>query len=282
MDDPIHSVTDAGGPQAQHIEHLWWLMFVACTVVFLVVMGLLAFAVWRRRGVAPTAEREAAGRRQALRWVAGAAAGTAVILFGFLIASLLTDRRLDRIETKDALTITVTGQQWWWDVRYDHPEPSQVIVTANEIHVPVGRPVRLRLRSIDVIHSFWVPSLGGKRDLIPGRDTSLWIQADRAGVFQGQCAEFCGHQHAHMRFQVVAETPEEFQAWQENQRLLAREPTTPEQVRGRDVFLSSTCIMCHSVRGTLAGSRAGPDLTHLASRRTIAASTLPNARGPLT
>ena len=257
-------------------------MVAVCTVVFVIVLTLLLIAVLRRRIENESAQREEeAGQRGALRFVAGGVIVTGLILFGLLLASVLTDRELDLIEKDGALTLTITAQQWWWDVRYEENQASKTITTANEIHVPVGQPVHLRLKSRDVIHSFWVPSLAGKRDLIPGRDTSLWIQADRPGVLQGQCAEFCGYQHAHMRFLVIAETPDEFQQWQEIQRSAAREPTTPGERRGREVFLSSACIMCHAIRGTPAGSHAGPDLTHLASRRTIAAGTRPNNRGHL-
>ncbi|HYD82403.1 MAG TPA: c-type cytochrome, partial [Opitutus sp.] len=160
-------------------------------------------------------------------------------------------------------------------------QANEVVETANEIHVPVGRPVHLQLRSADVIHSFWVPRLHGKRDLIPGRDTSLWIRADREGEYRGVCAEFCGHQHAHMQFVVVAQPAEEFEAWLAQQRTAAREPTTERQKRGREVFFSATCVMCHTVRGTPAGSRVGPDLTHFGSRRTLAAAALPNERAEL-
>jgi cytochrome c oxidase subunit 2 len=280
MGTSLNSATDSAGPQALQIESLWWGTVVICTTVFVVVMVLLAIAVLRRNRIAAD-EPPRAPQSGALRWIAGGVVLTGVILFGLLIASVLTDRRLDAIETAGALTLTITGQQWWWNVRYEDSQPGNIVETANEIHIPIGQPVHLLLKSIDVIHSFWVPSLAGKKDLIPGRDTSLWIQADRAGVYQGQCAEFCGHQHAHMRFLVLAEPPEVFQRWLDRQRGLAREPTTAEQKRGYDVFFSTTCVMCHSIRGTPAGSRAGPDLTHLAGRTTIAAGTLPNGPGPL-
>ncbi|HEV2706187.1 MAG TPA: c-type cytochrome, partial [Pyrinomonadaceae bacterium] len=170
---------------------------------------------------------------------------------------------------------------WWWEVEYDNRNPSLNVTTANEIHIPVGRPVFFRLTSNDVIHSFWVPNLHGKTDLIPGRETTTWLRADRAGTFRGQCAEFCGHQHAHMALTVVAEAPEQFQAWYDAQLKPAREPATPAEARGREVFLTSPCVMCHKIQGTDAGGNAGPDLTHLASRPTLAAGTLENTRGHL-
>jgi len=181
----------------------------------------------------------------------------------------------------DPVGITVTGHQWWWEVRYDDPTPKNIVLTANEIHVPVGRPISLTLTSADVIHSFWVPSLNGKRDLIPGQNATTWFVADKPGVYRGQCAEFCGLQHAKMDIFVVADPPEAFAAWLEAQRAPAAEPTDPLVARGREVFLSGPCAMCHAVAGTRAGGRFGPDLTHVASRSWIAGASLENTRGHL-
>jgi cytochrome c oxidase subunit 2 len=147
--------------------------------------------------------------------------------------------------------------------------------------VPVGLPVVLELRSSDVIHSFWVPNLGVKRDMIPGEETSVWFQADSAGVYRGQCAEFCGHQHAKMAVLVIAEPADSFRAWLARQRDTAATPVDSLAQRGQEVFLSTSCVMCHAIQGTPAGSRVGPNLTHLAGRRTLAAGTLPNTRGNL-
>jgi cytochrome c oxidase subunit 2 len=166
-------------------------------------------------------------------------------------------------------------------VRYQDPAPSRSFSTANEIHIPVGRPVELTLRSIDVIHSFWVPNLHGKKDLIPGQVNTLLLQADRAGVFRGQCAEFCGLQHANMALHVVAEPQEQFAKWQAQQRRPAPEPANDAQRRGREVFMASSCVLCHKIGGTMAGGVTGPDLTHVASRLSLAAGTLPNTRGHL-
>jgi cytochrome c oxidase subunit 2 len=175
----------------------------------------------------------------------------------------------------------VTGHQWWWDVRYDAHVPAHRVRTANEIHIPVGQPILLKLRTSDVIHSFWVPSLHGKRDLIPGQTNTLWLQADRPGTYRGQCAEFCGHQHAHMGLLVVAEPPERFAGWQERQRQPAAEPADALARRGREVFVAGPCALCHAVRGTEAAAEVAPDLTHLGSRLTIAAATLANTPGHL-
>jgi cytochrome c oxidase subunit 2 len=208
---------------------------------------------------------------------------TIVILFVLLIASFMTGRALYSIAATDnsQLTVEITGHQWWWEVKYDNHTPSQIVTTANEIHIPVGRPVLFKLTSQDVIHSFWIPNLHGKTDLIPGHVTDTWIRADRTGTYRGQCAEFCGHQHAHMAFTVVVETSEQFEAWYVAQLNPAPQPATTIQARGQQVFLTSPCIMCHKIQGTDAGGAVGPDLTHIASRPTIAAGTLENTRDHL-
>jgi cytochrome c oxidase subunit 2 len=213
--------------------------------------------------------------------VAGAVAVSLVIILVFLVSDFTTGRSLYSPADAQALSIKITGHQWWWDVEYEGVPASNTVRTANEIHVPVGQLVKFRLNSTDVIHSFWVPNLNGKKDLIPGHEIILTFQADRAGEFRGQCAEFCGHQHAHMAFTVVAEPPEKFYEWMNQQRAPAPEPADEAQARGRQVFLSGPCVMCHAVRGTTAASRVGPELTHLMSRSTIAAATLPNTRGHL-
>jgi cytochrome c oxidase subunit 2 len=210
-----------------------------------------------------------------------AAAATVATLLIVMLLSFGTGRQLTAAPPAGALQVRVTGHQWWWEVEYRDSLPQDWAFTANEIHVPVGRPVVFELRASDVIHSFWVPNLGVKRDMIPGDETSVWFQADTAGVYRGQCAEFCGHQHAKMAFLIVAEPPERFAAWLERQRDTARTPADSVAARGQEVFLGSTCVMCHTVSGTPAGSRVGPNLTHLAGRRTIAAGSLPNTRGNL-
>ena len=282
------SALDPAGPQAGRIISLWWLMFYVTGAVFLVVMAFLVGALVRSRrplrGEAadvPDLRPEPARERRMSHVVLTGVGLTVVILFVFLVHSFLTGRALDSVSAKDHLTVKVVGHQWWWEVRYENSTAAYALTTANEIHVPVGRPVLFKLTSADVIHSFWVPNLHGKTDLIPGHETVTWLRADREGVYRGQCAEFCGHQHAHMAFTVVAEPPEKFKAWYDAQLAPAAEPQTPAQAQGRHVFLSSPCVMCHTVRGTDAGSRVGPDLTHVASRATLAAGTLENTRGHL-
>lgn len=281
------SSLDPAGPQSRHIFGLAQLFFWVCVGVYTVVLAVLVGALLRGRFFArvadeePIAEPHPRSERRLLIAVGAATGVTVILLFVLLAGDVVTERSLQSLDRSDSLTITVTGQQWWWKAQYEHHTPSQVVVTANEIHLPVGRPVHLKLQSTDVIHSFWVPNLHGKRDLIPGHPTSLWLKADRPGTYRGQCAEFCGLQHAHMRFVVVVEPVEEFEAWLESQRRPAAEPATSAQERGRDIFLSTTCIMCHTVRGTPAFGDVGPDLTHLASRKTIAAGSLPNTPGHL-
>jgi cytochrome c oxidase subunit II len=177
--------------------------------------------------------------------------------------------------------VIVTGHQFWWEVEYDDPDVSRRLRTANEIHIPVGRPVQLDLASRDVIHSFWVPAITGKKDLIPGYRNTEVLLADKPDLYIGQCAEFCGLQHAKMNLQVYAEPPEKFKQWWDSQLQSAPEPANDLERRGRDVFTQSSCVLCHSIQGTPAGATIGPDLTHLASRKTIAAGSLPNTPGNL-
>jgi len=266
------SALDPAGPQAAQLSHLWWVMFWVCTAVFLVVMAIVATAV-RRRPSEPTPDRVLTGS------VAFGVGATVAILFGLLVISFVTGRAVASTVDAGAVTIAVTGQQWWWNVEYVDPNtPSLRVHTANEIHIPVGRPIVFNLASRDVIHSFWVPNLHGKRDLIPGYQTSFWLQADRPGVYRGQCAEFCGHQHAWMALYVTAESDAEFKGWLAAQRRPAVEPSSDITRQGRDLFLKSTCTQCHTVRGTIAGAVLGPDLTHVASRGSLAAGTLSNTR----
>jgi cytochrome c oxidase subunit 2 len=271
------------GPQAARIAALWWLMFGTLSAIFVLVLITLAWAIVRRRrppGEVDGAAAVRARRRTSVAVGAGVAV-TVVVLFVLLIASVSTGRGLASLHAHDPLTVEVVGHQWWWSVRYDAAVASDGVMTANELHVPLGRPVLVKLRSPDVIHSFWVPNLHGKRDLIPGQANALWLQADRPGVFRAPCAEFCGLQHAHMALIVVAETPDAFEAWMARQRRPAPEPTDAPIRRGRDVFLSAGCDLCHAIRGTDAAATVAPDLTHVASRLTLAAGTLPNTKGHL-
>jgi cytochrome c oxidase subunit II len=276
------SALEPMGPQAHKSAQLWWFSFVVATVVYLLTIGALCWAIARARKRERTAHVLPPEHEQSMtRGVTWAAAATIVILLVFLGYDLSVGRTLSPIPTKQPLTIEVTGKQWWWSIDYADTVPQHRFTTANEIHVPVGEPVLFLLDADDVIHSLWVPNLSGKKDLIPGYTQSFWFQADTAGFYRGQCAEFCGPQHAKMGLVVIAEPREKYDAWAAQQRRSASPPADSVQGRGQEVFLTGTCAMCHAIQGTSAGSHAGPDLTHLAGRRTIAAGSLPNTRGAL-
>jgi len=218
---------------------------------------------------------EAETRRRNL--VAAATAFTVVTLFVFLVASFFVGRGMSaELSAKQGVAVEVTGHQWWWEVRYLNVDASSIFTTANEIHIPVGTPVTLTLKASDVIHSFWVPNLHGKTDAIPGKVATMWFQADRPGTYRGQCAEYCGLQHAHMGLIVIAEPREQFNSWLNNQTQPAIQPSSPTAARGQQIFMSGTCNMCHAISGTEAGSNIGPNLTHVASRQTIGAATMTN------
>lgn len=269
------SALNPQGPLAGRISELWWYMFSVLTAGYAVTLVILTWALRQgRRGERPDFAKS---RNIVLLW--GLAIPGAVFTT-VLFYSVLVGQSMSVEPYKNALTIHITGKQWWWQVRYLHG--SDVIAdTANEIHVPVGVPVKLKLSSTDVIHSFWAPNLSGKMDLIPGRTNETWIRADKEGVWRGACAEFCGVQHAHMAFEVVAEKPEKYYQWLDWQRHPAIAPSTDQQRHGMETLVTGPCGMCHAVRGTTAHGSAGPDLTHLSGRRTIAAGTLPNTRGHL-
>ncbi|HEX3233198.1 MAG TPA: cytochrome c oxidase subunit II [Gemmatimonadales bacterium] len=275
-----HSVHVPDGPVALLLDRLGDYMYAVSAVLWVLVTAALLWAVFRRRAEGEDPNDPARERRMQ-RTVTLAVAASAAILFVFLFLSYDTSRAMTGRPAGEPLQIRVTGHQWWWEVEYRDSLPQHWATTANEIHVPVGRPVVFDFRSSDVNHSFWVPQLGGKRDLIPGQETSLWFRADTAGVYRGQCAEFCGYQHAKMAFEVIAEPPPRFAEWLVQQRDTAATPTDSLAQRGQLVFVTSPCVMCHSISGTTAGSRIGPDLTHIASRRTIAAGTLLNTQGNL-
>ena len=274
------SVHDPAGPQALLLDRLGDLMYLVSAVVFVLVVAALVAALLRRR--APSEDPDDPARARRLRVAVVLASGATVgILAVMTLVNHATGRELTARPPGEALQVRVTGHQWWWEVEYRDSVASRWATTANEIHIPVGRPVVFELRAADVNHSFWIPNLGPKRDLVAGQETSVWFRADTAGVYRGQCAEFCGHQHAKMAVLVIAEPQDSFVAWLERQRDTASTPADSASRRGRDVFLTSSCVMCHAIGGTPAGSRIGPNLTHLAGRRTLAAGTLPNTRANL-
>lgn len=280
--EPGQSTLHPAGPAAAEIAWLWWVMFPAFTAVFLLVVVLLLGAIFRK-SARPSAPGPLRGGEEGPApplgrtgfIVVGGIVLPVVVLTPLFLLSLNTSASLR--QPQKSLTVRVVGHMWWWEVRY----PEQGIVTANEVHVPAGRPVRLELTSADVIHSFWVPRLHGKRDMIPGLETEFWVQADEPGAYRGQCGEYCGTQHANMAFLVIALPPDEFDAWLAERTRPRPEPATAEERRGREVFLKAGCAPCHAVRGTPASGNVGPDLTHLGSRRTIGAGLRPNTRGEL-
>ena len=268
------STLGARGPGASRIEGLWWLMFWISTAVFVVVVAMIWISLQRRRR--PGKDSRDVKWGEPFIVVAGVILPAIILVSVFFLS--LRDMRAQSAEVNEAeLTIDVIGHDWWWEAVY----PESGARTANEIHIPVGVPVRLRLETDDVIHSFWVPQLQAKIDMVPGKTNPLWIEADEPGRYRGQCAEYCGLQHANMIFYVVAETDAAFQSWLQSNSTSAAEPTTSTAARGMDVFMSSSCVGCHAIQGTEADSDIGPDLTHLAQRETIAAGVLRNTRGNL-
>jgi cytochrome c oxidase subunit 2 len=285
---PFQSALNSAGPQAARIERLYWLIFWISVVVFVLVVAVMSGAVARRRvrqsGLAmPPPILDTAGPDGVATKIVGVATAiTVVVLFFLLVESVVAAKNeTQSLVSKNPISIQVIGHEWWWEVVYPNTDPSQMVTTANEIHVPVGIPVVINTASRDVIHSFWAPNLHGKRDLIPGYTTAIWLEADRPDVFRAQCAEFCGKQHAHMALDVVAEREDAFERWLASRRAPAPAPTRERELEGRDVFMKRQCVLCHTIRGTSASGLVGPDLTHLASRGTLAAGTLPNTEGHL-
>lgn len=282
----MQSALDPAGTQATHISQLWWIYFYVLIAIFVLTLLSAVFAILRGRSQqpdAPTTQPNAASERRVSSVVITCVVATVVILFALLFIDIFTSRSVYALSSEaNPLSLKIIGHQWWWEVHYQDPtDPSKLMITANEIHVPVGRVVRLELNSADVIHSFWVPNMSGKKDLIPGHPTHTWLKADQAGTFRGQCAEFCGHQHAHMRMEFVSESPEKFEHWLTQARQNATPPSTETEQRGQQVFLSNQCIMCHNIEGTPARASLGPDLTHFGSRTMLAAGAFPNTRGYL-
>jgi cytochrome c oxidase subunit II len=263
--EPVQSTLTAAGPAAQDIVTLTYVFTIGTVLILLGVIALLTYAVVRGPGRASTG----------LWVVGGGVVFPAVVLSALLFYSTRMTDALAGAAPPRATRIEVEGRQWWWEVRYPDAAGDSV-VAANEIHLPLGTAADLVLTSPDVIHSFWVPNLGGKVDMVPGRVNRLTLRADRAGVYRGQCAEYCGTQHAQMALVVVVETPQAFTAWLLAEAATARAPTTPEGTRGLGAFHLQGCGGCHTIRGTGALGRLGPDLTHVASRRTLAAGTLAN------
>jgi cytochrome c oxidase subunit 2 len=277
------SALNPHGPAAAHLASLWWVMFALGAAVWLLVIILMFAALLRRhRATADTPANDAdrdAGRNWPLFGI-GLTVTILTIVFAYNVYILA---KVENPPNLPGIHLQVVGRRWWWEVRYT----DSGIETANEIHIPVGVPVSIQLEAYDVIHSFWVPQLHGKMDLIPTRINNITIQADQPGVYRGQCAEFCGLQHGHMGFLVIAQSKADYDKWLHDQEQPAAKPSAPQVAQGQQVFLSQGCAFCHQIRGlddhalVRTNVRLGPDLTHLQSRMTIAAATLTNNTGNL-
>jgi cytochrome c oxidase subunit 2 len=262
-----HQIMRGAGEGGARISVIGWFMFITSGVIAAVFVGLLAWALVR------------GGTRPAWLPENGFVIAGGIVLPAAVIVALtaFTLTTLNDRNAPGSLQIEVVGHQFWWEVHY----PATGVTTANEFRIPAGRDVRITLRSVDVIHSFWVPDLDGKIDMIPGQTNHITLRAEHAGVYRGQCAEFCGLQHARMAFFIRASPPAEFDRWLAHERQPAAEPTTASQRAGREAFEQLPCASCHTITGTSADGTVGPDLTHLAERSTLAAGVIPNDRGHL-
>ncbi len=271
--------------QASHIESQWWLMFWICLVAYVGVLICIGRATSRAEhesgpaAIPPILTQHNTPR---LKLIVGIALViTIAALFVMLCASILTGNAIAKLTTRNPMTVEVIGHQWWWEIKYDNTAPNLSVTTANEMHLPLGKEVLIKTSTRDVIHSFWVPNLTGKRDLIPGYENQVVIRPTREGIYRGQCAEFCGFQHAHMALDVVIEPPARFESWLAGQRADAVIATDPAVRHGQQIFETHPCAMCHRIAGSEADATVGPDLTHLQSRMSLGAGTLSNNRGNL-
>ena len=271
--DGPQSVLDPHGPEARQLAQLWWIMAGGAVLIWLFVIGCAVYAT----RIAPGEHRDFAGTAFI---VGGGVALPVVVLSALLTYSFLLARE-PVVIPGEHLRIEVIGKQWGWEVRYFPPGAEEPVIGANEVRLPVGQPVELALLSTDVIHSFWVPNLAGKTDMIPGRVNRMVIQAEAPGVFRGQCAEYCGGPHALMAFYAVAMPPDDYAVWLEHEARPARTPEEPFLLDGRELFLVSGCGACHAIRGTPADGQLGPDLTHVGGRVSLGAGILPNNVGTI-
>jgi cytochrome c oxidase subunit 2 len=264
---PLDYFQHSNGSAATSVMHLGWVFTAIVGAVCIVIAGLLLIALLRRRPVGN--EHELGREGEGLPWIIIGTGISTCILFGMGVYMLAVLNKTSALPQAPAMTVMVTGYQWWWEARYGD------FTVANEIHIPVGVPVLFKLESADVIHSFWVPVLAGKTQLIPGLVNRQWIEADKPGLYSGQCAEFCGAQHAHRTFEIVAQSLPDFEAWKSHQRAAAQLPSGEKAVAGQKVFMNN-CAACHTIRGTDADGIYAPDLTHLQSRHLIAAGLMTN------
>lgn len=269
----IQSALHPAGEDAGRIAQISWVMFIGASAIFLLVLGLLVLALY-----GPSHRRSQLGRRWLI--ISAGIAFPVVVLSALLVYSMGATPSPLRGGVQPATRIEVIGEMWWWRVRYLDTHGRRLFETANDIRIPAGVPVEFVLTSDNVIHSFWMPNLAGKLDMVPGHVNRLRVQADKPGLFRGQCAEYCGAQHAKMMFDVHALAPADFQAWVALQRLPAAEPGDARLQAGKHVVVQA-CAKCHTIRGTEAAGTLGPDLTHIGSRSSLAAGVLPNNAGTL-
>jgi cytochrome c oxidase subunit II len=267
----VQSVLAPRGMQAQQIADLAWLLFGFGAVVLAIVIA----AIWLAIRGSPRIRRMLARENAVVALGIVFPAVTLTLLLGYGV--WLMRSHLDLTGDHNAVGIEVVGEQWWWRVTYSGADGTPV-ASANEIRIPVGMPVTFTLKAADVIHSFWVPSLGGKVDMIPGRTTQLRLTAERPGIYRGQCAEYCGGPHALMAFEVLAMPASDYAAWLKRAAAPAIIPTSEVNLRGQSLFLATGCGACHTVRGTSAAGTLGPDLTHIGARRSVGIDTLPLTR----
>lgn len=285
--DGPQSALDPAGRSAERIAELFWAMTAGAVVIWIAVIALTIWAIRtppeaspeKGAGAFSKKEKEAVPshnqRRASFLIIGGGAVVPTIVLTALLVYGLAPMPALLAPAPEGSLKIAVSGEQWWWRVRYQSSD-DEPIVLANEIRLPVGEPVEFRLESPDVIHSFWIPALGGKIDMIPGRVTRLALTPTKTGVFRGACAEYCGTSHALMSFYVVVLEKEEFARWLAHQQAPAQAPAQPLAARGQTLFLANGCSACHTIRGTPANGVVGPDLTHVGGRLSIGAGALPN------
>lgn len=276
----VQSALDPAGPNAQAIASLFWIFMALSVVVWLPITALLLVLTRRNFADSRPFLRDPAGERRAGRIIAACVATTTAIVIVLTLVSFLEQARIFAA-TDSTDMLRVTGHQWWWEVEYLGSRPDEQFRTANEIHIPTGKSAGVVLDTADVLHSFWIPSLAGKTDQVSGHINRQQLFASREGVYRGQCAEFCGLQHAFMAMKVVASSPEAFEIWRKAQLASAAPPIDEQRQRGLKIFMRRGCMLCHTIRGTIAAGKLGPDLTHFAGRTTIAAGTLPNVRGHL-
>jgi cytochrome c oxidase subunit 2 len=267
------SALDPQGPRARELAELWWIMAAGAVVIWLFVIGCAVYATRIR----PRAHEDFAGTA----FILGGGVGLPLIVLSSLLVYSFLVGREPAATPGEGLRIEVTGNRWWWEVRYFPPGADEPVISANEVRLPIGQPVELSLLSTDVIHSFWIPQLAGKTDMIPGRVNRMVIEAENAGVFRGQCAEYCGGPHALMALHAVAMPHDEFGSWLEHAARPARTPEDPFLLRGRELFVTSGCGTCHTIRGIAADGQLGPDLTHVGGRISLAAGILPNNIGSI-